>query len=60
MLCEFYGTEPPVVPALMGLAKETKAKGWWQSYNDLVMPNGSNAMSVWKARPIGSASTSRN
>jgi transcriptional regulator with XRE-family HTH domain len=36
ILCEFYGTEARVAQALMGLAKETKARGWWQSYGDAV------------------------
>jgi transcriptional regulator with XRE-family HTH domain len=38
LLCEFYGTDPTFAEALVNLAKETKARGWWQSYNDLVMP----------------------
>jgi len=38
MLCDFFGTDPKITEALVGLAKETKAKGWWQSYNDVVMP----------------------
>ncbi|GIF25914.1 transcriptional regulator with XRE-family HTH domain [Actinoplanes tereljensis] len=39
MLCDFYGTDAGVTEALVSLAKETKARGWWQSYNDVVMPD---------------------
>ncbi|GAB1693680.1 helix-turn-helix domain-containing protein [Krasilnikovia sp. M28-CT-15] len=35
-LCELYGASPDLTEALIGLAKETKAKGWWQSYGDAV------------------------
>src|SRR3954462_12402645 len=38
ILCDFYGTDPGVTEALVSLAKETKARGWWQSYSDVVMP----------------------
>src|ERR1700735_4836600 len=31
-----YGAPADLTEALMGLAKETKAKGWWQAYGDLV------------------------
>ncbi|HWR48160.1 MAG TPA: DUF5753 domain-containing protein, partial [Pseudonocardiaceae bacterium] len=33
------GAPPDVTEALMGLAKETKARGWWHSYGD-VIPEG--------------------
>lgn len=35
-LCELYGATPEMTEALIGLARETKAKGWWQSYGDAV------------------------
>ena len=33
-----YGAQPDITSALMGLAKETKARGWWQAFAD-VMPD---------------------
>lgn len=39
MLCDFYGADAKVTEALVSLAKETKARGWWQSYDDVVMPD---------------------
>lgn len=38
-MCKIYGAPPDVTEALMGLAKETKARGWWHSYGD-VIPEG--------------------
>jgi Domain of unknown function (DUF5753)/Helix-turn-helix domain len=38
-MCKVYGAPPDVTEALMGLAKETKARGWWHSYGD-VIPEG--------------------
>jgi transcriptional regulator with XRE-family HTH domain len=38
-MCELYGASPEMTKALMGLAKETKAKGWWHAYGD-VIPEG--------------------
>jgi transcriptional regulator with XRE-family HTH domain len=35
-MCELYGAAPDITEALMSLAKETKAKGWWQAYGDAV------------------------
>lgn len=35
-LCLFYETPAETSEALIGLAKETRAKGWWQSYGDAV------------------------
>src|SRR5215471_6449009 len=35
-MCELYRAAPGITEALMGLAKETKAKGWWQAYGDAV------------------------
>lgn len=37
-LCRLYGAPAEVVRSLVALAKESKAKGWWQSYAD-VMPD---------------------
>jgi hypothetical protein len=35
-MCRIYGAQPDVTEALMGLAKETKARGWWHSYGDVI------------------------
>ena len=35
-MCRAYRAQPDVTTALMGLAKETKARGWWQAYGDAV------------------------
>jgi uncharacterized protein DUF5753 len=39
VMCETYGASAEMTEALMGLAKETKAKGWWHAYGD-VIPEG--------------------
>lgn len=36
VMCRIYGAAPGITEALMGLAKETKARGWWQAYGDAV------------------------
>jgi transcriptional regulator with XRE-family HTH domain len=38
-MCRVYGAPPDLTSALMGLAKETKARGWWVAYGD-VIPEG--------------------
>jgi transcriptional regulator with XRE-family HTH domain len=38
-MCRIYGAATDMTQALMGLAKETKARGWWHSYGD-VIPEG--------------------
>ncbi|AZM45792.1 transcriptional regulator [Streptomyces sp. WAC 06738] len=38
-MCKVYGAPDDITEALMGLAKETKAKGWWHAYGD-VIPEG--------------------
>ena len=38
-MCRIYAAPPDLTEALMGLAKETKAKGWWHAYGD-VIPEG--------------------
>jgi hypothetical protein len=38
-MCRIYGATPELTQALMGLAKETKARGWWHSFGD-VIPEG--------------------
>jgi transcriptional regulator with XRE-family HTH domain len=35
-MCRLYAAKPDMTSALMSLAKETKAKGWWQAYGDAV------------------------
>jgi transcriptional regulator with XRE-family HTH domain len=36
VMCRVYRVETDMTEALMGLAKETKARGWWQGYGDAV------------------------
>jgi transcriptional regulator with XRE-family HTH domain len=36
VMCRIYGAKPDATKALMALAKETKARGWWQAYGDAV------------------------
>jgi transcriptional regulator with XRE-family HTH domain len=36
IMCQLYGAGQETTTALMSLAKETKAKGWWQAYGDVV------------------------
>jgi transcriptional regulator with XRE-family HTH domain len=36
MMCRLYGADDAMTQALMSLAKETKARGWWQTYGDVV------------------------
>lgn len=36
VMCRIYGARAETTKALMSLAKETKAKGWWQAYGDAV------------------------
>lgn len=38
-MCRVYGASVDLTQALMALAKETKARGWWLSYGD-VIPEG--------------------
>jgi transcriptional regulator with XRE-family HTH domain len=35
-MCRLYGATPEMTEALMGLAKETKSKGWWHAYGDAI------------------------
>jgi transcriptional regulator with XRE-family HTH domain len=35
-MCKIYGASPDTTEGLMGLAKETKARGWWHSYGDVI------------------------
>jgi transcriptional regulator with XRE-family HTH domain len=35
-MCRTYGADAELTEALMGLAKETKARGWWHSYGDVI------------------------
>jgi transcriptional regulator with XRE-family HTH domain len=36
IMCRLYGANDDMTKALMALARETKAKGWWQTYGDVV------------------------
>lgn len=38
-MCKIYGASSDLTEALSGLAKETKARGWWHAYGD-VIPEG--------------------
>lgn len=38
-MCRTYGAQGDITEALMGLAKETKGRGWWHAYGD-VIPEG--------------------
>ena len=38
-MCKIYAAPADLTEALMGLAKETKARGWWHAYGD-VIPEG--------------------
>ncbi|WBB80418.1 helix-turn-helix transcriptional regulator [Micromonospora sp. WMMD882] len=35
-LCDLYGATPTLTQALIAVAHETKAKGWWHSYLDAI------------------------
>lgn len=35
-MCRLYGAPPHLTEGLVALAKETKARGWWHSYNDVI------------------------
>jgi transcriptional regulator with XRE-family HTH domain len=35
-ICRIYGAPADLTEALMALAKETKSKGWWQAYGDVI------------------------
>ena len=35
-LCQMYGAPAELTTSLMALAKETKARGWWLSYEDVI------------------------
>ncbi|WP_308287242.1 helix-turn-helix domain-containing protein [Actinomadura parmotrematis] len=36
IMCRIYGAPPDLADALKGLAKETKGKGWWHAYGDVI------------------------
>ncbi|ARQ69484.1 helix-turn-helix domain-containing protein [Streptomyces marincola] len=39
IMCRIYGAPADLTEALMGLAKETKARGWWHSFGEAI-PEG--------------------
>jgi transcriptional regulator with XRE-family HTH domain len=39
LICRIYGAPADLTEALMGLAKETKSRGWWHSYGDIIPEN---------------------
>jgi transcriptional regulator with XRE-family HTH domain len=38
-MCRVYGAPADLTGGLMALAKETKARGWWHSYGDVIAEN---------------------
>lgn len=57
-MCRIYGAPPDLTEALMALAKETKAKGWWHAYGDVIpewldvyigLEEAASRMSVYEA-----------
>lgn len=36
LMCRVYGADAKLTEALAALAKETKSKGWWHSYGDVI------------------------
>src|SRR5262245_22336433 len=36
VMCKIYGADPEMTEALKALAKETKSRGWWHSYGDVI------------------------
>jgi transcriptional regulator with XRE-family HTH domain len=36
VLCDAYGVDEPMREVLLGLAKESKSRGWWHAYGDVV------------------------
>lgn len=38
-MCKVYGAPEDLAEALKGLAKETKGRGWWHSYGDVIPEN---------------------
>lgn len=39
LMCRIYSAPADLTEALKGLAKETKAKGWWHAYGDVIPEN---------------------
>ncbi|MFI5497329.1 helix-turn-helix domain-containing protein [Actinoplanes sp. NPDC051859] len=35
-MCAYYGANEQITEVLVGLARESKAKGWWHAYGDVV------------------------
>jgi|SRR5580658_9122659 transcriptional regulator with XRE-family HTH domain len=58
-MCKIYGAQADLTQALMGLAKETKARGWWHSYGDVIQ-KASTSTSALKRQPQTSPGTSPN
>lgn len=38
-MCKIYGAPAELTQGLMGLAKETKGRGWWHAYGDVIPEN---------------------
>ena len=36
LMCKIYGADPDMTEALKALARETKSRGWWHSYGDVI------------------------
>jgi transcriptional regulator with XRE-family HTH domain len=39
LMCRIYGAPADMTEALKGLAKETKSRGWWHAYGDIIPEN---------------------
>jgi hypothetical protein len=61
-MCRLYRATPEMTQFLVGLAGETKAKGWWQAYGDAVpdyldlfvgLEAAATCSSAWRRRPRG-------
>lgn len=60
-MCRVYGAGSDLTSGLMALAKETKAKGWWHSYGDVIpswldvyisLEEASTALSVYQSELV--------
>ncbi|MDG4834591.1 helix-turn-helix transcriptional regulator [Solwaraspora sp. WMMD1047] len=36
LMCQLYGTTDELTKAMVGLARESKSKGWWHAYGDVL------------------------
>ena len=50
-MCKIYGAQADLTQALMGLAKETKARGWWHSYGDVIQKASTSTSALKRRQP---------